>query len=552
MKTAIIMLNSKYIHSSLAPWYLYSGVRAFCNEEITVSVIESTVNEKTEKIISRLCVENADLYAFCCYIWNIEAVKTVAEEIKNSTGALIVFGGPEVSYNADFILKNYGFVDFVLSGEGDESFPALCNCIYKNGDFSQIKGLCYRENDKIFISEPVVSDKEPLSPYCDEYFNKLNSRITYIEASRGCPFSCAFCLSGRCGKLVLFDIERVKREILLLAKSGTQTVKFIDRTFNAKPERADEIISFIIENYGKEIPVNVCFHFEIDGGTLKDSTLKLLKSAPVGLFQLEVGLQSFNPDTLRAVHRNPDTTKLENTLKELISAGNMHIHADLIAGLPYENIESFRNSFNRLYELKPHMLQLGFLKLLHGSELREKSEEFTCIYHSHAPYEVISTDCLSEEDMQALHYTEDAVDRLYNSGRFRKTLEFLIDECNIEPFELFLSFGRFTSCKSNIPLDEYIGLVYNFFGSKTDKSRLRDMLVCDRLSSNASGIIPSCLKIPDSRLKRIKKHLSENMKLGGKTACAILYSENKVVYCDYKHKNPVTENYELSFMEIDL
>ncbi|MBR5233220.1 MAG: DUF4080 domain-containing protein [Clostridia bacterium] len=546
------MLNSKYIHSSLAPWYLYSGVRAFCNEEITVSVIESTVNEKTEKIISRLCVENADLYAFCCYIWNIEAVKTVAEEIKNSTGALIVFGGPEVSYNADFILKNYGFVDFVLSGEGDESFPALCNCIYKNGDFSQIKGLCYRENDKIFISEPVVSDKEPLSPYCDEYFNKLNSRITYIEASRGCPFSCAFCLSGRCGKLVLFDIERVKREILLLAKSGTQTVKFIDRTFNAKPERADEIISFIIENYGKEIPVNVCFHFEIDGGTLKDSTLKLLKSAPVGLFQLEVGLQSFNPDTLRAVHRNPDTTKLENTLKELISAGNMHIHADLIAGLPYENIESFRNSFNRLYELKPHMLQLGFLKLLHGSELREKSEEFTCIYHSHAPYEVISTDCLSEEDMQALHYTEDAVDRLYNSGRFRKTLEFLIDECNIEPFELFLSFGRFTSCKSNIPLDEYIGLVYNFFGSKTDKSRLRDMLVCDRLSSNASGIIPSCLKIPDSRLKRIKKHLSENMKLGGKTACAILYSENKVVYCDYKHKNPVTENYELSFMEIDL
>ena len=552
MKTAIIMLNSKYIHSSLAPWYLYSGVRAFCNEEITVSVIESTVNEKTEKIISRLSKENADLYAFCCYIWNIEAVKTVAEEIKNSTGALIVFGGPEVSYNADFILENYGFVDFVLSGEGDESFPALCNCIYKNGDFSQIKGLCYRENDKIFISEPVVSNKEPLSPYCDEYFRTLNGRITYIEASRGCPFSCAFCLSGRCKGLVLFDIERVKREILLLAKSGTQTVKFIDRTFNAKSERADEIISFIIENYNKEIPGNVCFHFEIDGGTLKDSTLNLLKSAPVGLFQLEVGLQSFNPDTLRAVHRNPDTTKLENTLKELISAGNMHIHADLIAGLPYENFESFRKSFNRLYELKPHMLQLGFLKLLHGSELREKSADFDCSYHSNAPYEVVSTACLSEEDMQIIHFAEDAVDRLYNSGRFNKTLEFLIDECNVEPFELFLSFGRFTSCKSNIPLDEYIGLVYNFFGSKTDKSRLRDMLVCDRLSSNASGIIPSCLKIPDSRLKRIKKHLSENMKLGGKTACAILYSENKVVYCDYKHKNPVTKNYELLFMEIDL
>ena len=546
------MLNSKYIHSSLAPWYLYNGVRAFCDEDITAKVIEGTVNEKPEKIISRLIEEKAEIFAFSCYIWNIENVKTIAEEIKRQTGALIVFGGPEVSYNADFILENYGFVDFVLSGEGEKSFPALLNCINKNGDFSLIKGLCYRENDKIIISEPVVSEKEPLSPYCDEYFATLGGRIAYIEASRGCPFSCAFCLSGRCGKLVLFDIKRVKREILLLAKSGTQTVKFIDRTFNASSERADEIISFIIENYGNEIPENVCFHFEIDGGTLKDSTLELLKSAPAGLFQLEVGLQSFNPDTLRAVHRNPDTARLENTIKELISAGNMHIHADLIAGLPYENLDSFRNSFNRIYEIKPHMLQLGFLKLLHGSELREKSNDSDCIYHKNAPYEVISTGCLSEEDMQTIHFAEDAADRLYNSGRFGRTLEYLINECGFEPFDLFSSFGRFTAEKRNIPLDEYIALVYNFFGSKTDKTRLRDMLVCDRLSSNPSGIIPGILKIPDSRLKRIKKHLSENMKLGGKTACAILYSENTVVYCDYKHKNPVTENYELSFMEISL
>ncbi len=552
MKTVIVMLNSKYIHSSLAPWYLYSGVKVFCSEEITVKVIESTVNEKSDGIISRLSEEKSDVYAFCCYIWNIDRVKEIAEEIKNKTGAKIILGGPEVSYNADEILDNNRYVDFILSGEGDESFADLCNTLSANGDLSSVKGLCYRKNGKIMISSPVISDKEPLSPYCEEYFTSLNGRIAYIEASRGCPFSCAFCLSGRCGKLVLFDIERVKREILLLAKSGTQTVKFIDRTFNAKPERADEIISFIIENYGKEIPVNVCFHFEIDGGTLKDSTLKLLKSAPVGLFQLEVGLQSFNPDTLRAVHRNPDTTKLENTIKELVSAGNMHIHADLIAGLPHENIESFRNSFNRLYKLKPHMLQLGFLKLLHGSELREKSNDFNCIFHSDTPYEVISTDCLSEKDIKILHFTEDAVERLYNSGRFIRTLEFLIDECDIEPFEIFSSFGQFASAKTNISLDEYIGLVYNFFGSRTDAVRLRDALVCDRIASNPSGIIPTCLKISDARLKRIKKYLSENLKLDGKVACAILYSENKVVYCDYKHKNPVTENYELSFMEISL
>lgn len=552
MKIVITMLNSKYIHSSLAPWYLLSGVRAYCDAEIQAEVTEATVNENISNIVSRLSEKNADIYAFCCYIWNIDCVKKIAEEIKKQTSAVIIFGGPEVSYNADEILKNNCFVDFVLSGEGDESFPALCNCIYDNGDFSSVNGLCYRKDNKIIISEPVVSDKEPLSPYCDDYFNSLHGRITYIEASRGCPFSCAFCLSGRCKGLVLFDIERVKREILLLAESGTQTVKFIDRTFNAKEDRANEIISFIIDNYGKDIPENVCFHFEIDGGTLKDSTLNLLKSAPVGLFQLEVGLQSFNSDTLRAVHRNPDTSKLEDTIKELVSAGNMHIHADLIAGLPYENIESFRNSFNRLYELKPHMLQLGFLKLLHGSELRDKRDNFGCTFSEKSPYEVIATDCLSEEDMKTIHFAEDAVDRLYNSGRFRKTLEYLVDECHIEPFELFETFGRFTAGKTNIPLDEYIALVYNFFSSKTDKMRLRDALVCDRLSSNPSGIIPSCLKIPDTRLRRIKKHLSENMKLDGKIACAILYSENRVIYCDYKHKNPVTDNYELSYMEIDL
>ena len=382
MKTVISMLNSKYIHSSLAPWYLYSGVRAFCDKNVSAKVIECTVNEKTEKIISRLTAEKADVYAFCCYIWNIDCVKKIAEEIKNQTGAKIIFGGPEVSYNADEILDNNSFVDFVLSGEGDDSFASLCNKIAENGDLSSVNGLCFRQNGKNIISAPVVSSEEPLSPYCEEYFSSLGGRIAYIEASRGCPFSCAFCLSGRCGGLVLFDIERVKKEILLLAKSGTQTVKFIDRTFNSKTDRADEIISFIIENHGKEIPRNVCFHFEIDGATLKDSTLSLLKKAPAGLFQLEIGLQSFNPDTLRAVHRNPDTSKLENTIRELVASGNIHIHADLIAGLPYENLESFKESFNRLYELRPHMLQLGFLKLLHGSELREKSNDFDCLLHS--------------------------------------------------------------------------------------------------------------------------------------------------------------------------
>lgn len=552
MKTVLSMINSKYIHSSLAPWCLLAGVRAFCDEKIEARVVEGTINEDYENIVCRLVSENADVYGFSCYIWNIDFVKKIAEKVKKQTGAIIVFGGPEVSYNASDILDECPFVDFVLSGEGEESFASLCTCIAENKEFSVVKGLCYRENGRKIISEPVVSDKEPVSPYIEEYFDSLHGRIAYIEASRGCPFSCAFCLSGRCGSLVLYDVDRVKNEIQLLANSGAKTVKFIDRTFNAKKDRANEIISFIIDNYGEKIPSDVCFHFEIDGGTLHESTLQLLETAPTGLFQLEVGLQSFNCETLHAVHRNPDTSKLEQTIKRLLESGNMHIHADLIAGLPNENLESFKNSFNRLYSLKPNMLQLGFLKLLHGSELRENSDNFGCEYSKNAPYEVICTDCLSREDMQIIHNAEDAVDRLYNSGRFRKTLDFLIDECGFLPFDLFASFGEFTRDKANIPLDEYFGLVYNFFVSKTDKNVLRDRMVCDRLSSNSSGVLPECLKVPDVRLKRIKKYLAENMKIKGKVSCAVLYSENRVVYCDYKKKNPVTGNYELSFLEIDL
>lgn len=552
MKAVIVMLNSKYVHSSLAPWCLLSGVRAYCDASVSAEVFEATVNEDYRKIAERLIGLDAELYGFCCYIWNIEAVKSVASEVKKHTNAKIVLGGPEVSFNAAEILDECPCVDYVLSGAGEESFPSLCNALAGKGDFTDVEGLCRREKGKNIISPPVISHKEYFTPYCKEYLDSLHGRIAYIEASRGCPFSCAFCLSGREKGLVLFDIERIKKEILLLAKSGTQTVKFIDRTFNASPKRADEIISFIIENYGREIPQGVCFHFEIDGGTLKESTLTLLKAAPAGLFQLEIGLQSFNSDTLRAVHRNADTSRLENVIKELVSAGNMHIHADLIAGLPCEKLSSFRESFNRLYSLKPHMLQLGFLKLLHGSELREKSRDFGCEFGNEPPYEVISTDCLSKEDMHTIHLAEDAVDRVYNSGRFSRTLSFLVKECGFTPFDLFVKLGSLTDGKNNIPLDEYIALVYNFFGDKTDRMRLRDALVCDRLSSNASGIIPECLKIPDKRLRRIKKHLAENMKLSSKTASAILYSENKVVYCDYKHKNPVTGNFELSYMEISL
>lgn len=545
MKTVIVMLNSKFIHSSLAPWYLRAGAEGFCSE-LTPVVFEGTVNEDEEKLLSRLLAENADVYAFCCYIWNINRVKSLAKRLPGT----IIFGGPEVSYNAEEILCECQYVDYVLSGEGDITFPMLLS--YLDGGAikkSDIAGLCYRENGENVISMPYISNKQPPSPYCKEYFDTLNGRITYIEASRGCPFSCAFCLSGRIGKVVFFDIERIKNEIIALANSGTQTVKFIDRTFNADENRANEILQFIIDSYEKEIPKGVTFHFEIDGGTLKNRTIEILKTAPKGLFQLEVGLQSYNEDTLKAIHRNPKTARLEEVMKTLISFGNMHIHADLIAGLPNEDYDSFRQSFNRLYEVGPHMLQLGFLKLLHGSELREKCKGFDCEFSAMAPYEVRSTKSLSAEDIKKIHLAENALDKLYNSQRFKMSIDFLIKECIIEPFDLFLEFGEYTNGK-DYSLDDYLTCFYDYFSKRVDSSRLRDILILDRISTNSSGFIPKCLQVSDKRLKQLKKHIAENLKVTGKFSCAILYSFGYAVYCSYNKKNPVTENYKIN--EINL
>lgn len=553
MTVAICMLNSKFIHSSLAPWCLSAGVKQYCGSGIIPVVTEGTVNEDIEAVKQRILGVNPQLIGFCCYIWNIGFVKALARQIKEETNAVIVFGGPEVSYNAEDILSEYEYVDYVLSGEGEEPFARLCSAVSENKDIDGISGLCFRKNGEIIISEPFISGKEPVSPYCAEYFDSLCGRIAYIETSRGCPFSCAFCLSGRCGGLVFYGLERVKKEILELAVSGAKTVKFVDRTFNAKPERANEIIEFIInKNKDGSIPDGVCFHFEIDGGTLREDTLELLCSAPAGLFQLEVGLQSFNSETLKAVRRNPDTTRLVKIIKRLLSAGNMHIHVDLIAGLPKEDLLSFEKSFDTLYAMKPHMLQLGFLKLLYGSALREKSGSFGCVYSDTAPYEVIKTDCLSESDMKIIHNAESALDRMYNSGRFRRTLDYLINICGISPFKLFTSLGGTTADKKNVSLDEFISEVFEFFSPVTDKSVLRDRMVCDRLASNSSGILPACLKIPDKKLKAIKKYVVEHFakgKNGGKISVAILYSENKVVYCDYSSQNIITGEYELSYID---
>ncbi len=545
MKVIISCLNSKFVHASLSPWCLVAGVREFCKKSHDVKILESTINGNIEQFAQKIIDENAEIVAFSCYIWNITKTLEIAYIIKQNSNCKIVLGGPEVAYRPKDVLKKYPCIDFVLSGEGEWTFPDFLNNI--NGDLSLINGLTYRQDGKIFSVPKKVFTDTPPSPFSDEFFEKLNGRIAYLETARGCPYRCAFCLSGRCSPLRFFDLEQVKKDIISLANSGTQTIKFVDRTFNANAERADKILLFIKENYGKTIPENVCFHFEIAGDILRKSTLEILSNMPCGAVQLEIGMQSFNEDVLKKINRKTNTKKLIENINKLISFGNMHIHIDLIAGLTGEDFESFKQSFNIGYSLKAHMLQMGFLKLLYGADMRENSGKYPCEFSTEPPYEVTSTPWLSAEEIKTLKNCEDALDRLHNSGRFLFTLNYLTEEVGISPFDIFYDFGNAVN-GSKMKLCDYAQALYNFFSTKCDKQILREKILCDLLCSSSSIQIPDVLKINDPLYKKAKKYFIENKsKL---TKIAILYSQNKIFAVDQNAPKNLHNRFEGKFYNI--
>lgn len=548
MKIVIGCLNSKYIHASLAPWCLLSGVKAYSALKFEAKVMENTINSDINAFAEKIESEKPKLVSFTCYIWNIEKTLELCEKLKNEIGCTIILGGPEVSYRAKDVLEKYSYIDFVLSGEGERSFPLFLDTYTNKGEFNKVSGLSYRENDNIIsISEEECTETPP-TPYNDEFFENLKGRISYIETSRGCPYRCAFCLSGRCSPLRFFDIEQVKADILKLSVSGTKTIKFVDRTFNAKAERANEILEFILSNYGTKIPEATCFHFEIAGDILKESTMKILSTAPKGVFQLEIGMQSFNEETLKAINRKTNTNKLIENIKKLISFGNMHIHIDLIAGLTGEDIKSFERSFDIGYSLKANMLQMGFLKLLYGADMRENREKYPCEFTENPPYEVTSTPWLSKVEIKKLKRCEDALERMYNSGRFLFTLDYLLTECNFTPFKLFMDFGNAVD-GNKMNLSDYALHIYYYFKDFADSERLRETLICDLLSCSSALQIPELLKRKDPLYKKIKKHFAENSDELNKIA--ILYKSKKVFVVNQRSEKDFSGRYESKFYDLE-
>ncbi len=552
----ICMLNSQYIHSSLAPWCILAGVKKYCGKKYITSVIESNINYDMVRLCEEISDEKPSVVGLCCYIWNIDNVRLLGEMVKDRLpGCTIVLGGPEVSYNAEQVLSENDAVDFVLSGEGERSFAMLCDKVL-HGNFSgltEVPGICMRTEDGIYVSEANIEDGQPVSPYTEEYFEALSGKIAYIESSRGCPFSCAFCLSGRCGSVRFFDVERTKKEILRLANSGTKTIKFVDRTFNANKKRAVEIWNFIKEHYGSDIPERVCVHFEIGADLLDDECLDVLSGMPKGSIQLEAGIQSFNEHTLEAINRKTNLDRLCNNIKRLVSFKNMHIHIDLIAGLPFEDITSFERSFNKAFSLGSNMLQLGFLKLLHGASMRVERDRYPCEYSKDAPYEVLSTPWLTGDDIKKLKIVEAVNDRVANSGRFYHSLEYVLSVIPCSPFEIFMRFGEFLgdTITKSVPLFEFSKMYYDFFASfeQVDKDVLEDKMICDFFSHSRYGKLPSFLKRQNPKIKRVLEYLAENPETMKKDnavrAVAILKSMNKAVYCD----SGVSKEDDILFMD---
>ncbi|MBR5201751.1 MAG: DUF4080 domain-containing protein [Clostridia bacterium] len=542
MKVVIGCLNSKYIHASLAPWCLLSGVEAFAKNDYDIKVLESTINGNLHDFAQKIINENPQIVSFSCYIWNIIQTLEICKEIKEKLNCKIILGGPEVAYRPKDVLEKYNFIDFVLSGEGEWNFPLLLDNI--NDSLECVDGLTYRKNNEIIVNPEKEYTDTPPSPYSKEFYENLKGRIAYIETSRGCPYRCAFCLSGRCSKLRFFDLDQVKKDILNLANSGTQTLKFVDRTFNANSKRANEILLFIKDNYGIKIPQGVCFHFEIAGDILTKETLEILSQMPMGAVQLEIGMQSFNEETLSKINRKTNTEKLIKNIKKLLSMGNMHIHIDLIAGLTGEDLESFKRSFNIGYSLKAHMLQMGFLKLLYGADMREKPEDYPCEFNENPPYEVISTPWLSADEIKTLKNCEDAVDRLYNSGRFLFTLDYLIDEIGISPFDLFNDFGNSVD-GTNMKLSDYAVKLYEYFKNQCNEQVLREKILCDLLSCSSSVQIPEIFKIRDPLYKKVKKYFIENVDKNIKVA--ILYSKNEIFAVNQSIKKDFHGRYKGDF-----
>ena len=438
MKILLAACNAKYIHSNLAVYDLQAYAAKYADHII---LKEYTINQQKDDIMRDIYLEHPDVVCVSCYIWNISFVKELMADLtKILPDADFWAGGPEVSYDAEkFLAENPEFTG-VMVGEGEETFLELSGHYIEQSpaDLKDITGVCYRDGEKIVHNGWCQIMDLSSIPFIYKDLADFKNRIIYYESSRGCPFSCSYCLSSIDKKLRFRDIEMVKKELQFFIDNKVPQVKFVDRTFNCKHDHAMAIWKYINEHDNGVTN----FHFEISADLLREEELQEMSTMRPGLIQLEIGVQSTNPDTIKAIHRTMDFEKLKGIVNRIHSFGNIHQHLDLIAGLPYEDYDSFRKSFNDVYALKPQQLQLGFLKVLKGSHMMEMCQEYEIVYKTREPYEVLSTKWLDYDHVLKLKNVENMVEVYYNSGQFQNTLEYL-EGFFPDAFSIYEGLGRF-------------------------------------------------------------------------------------------------------------
>ena len=494
MKKLLVGINAKFIHSCLSVRLL----ERFAKEQygIPCEVSEYTINQPVDLILAEIYSRKPDLIGFSCYIWNIEMVKRLVANLKKVLPqTLILLGGPEVSFDGEQILRETA-ADFILCGEGEEAFSQLCLALEdKAAVLSRVPSLIYKEGEEIRINAPA----EPLDlgklPFVYDDLEIYENRILYYEAQRGCPFNCQYCLSSVDKGVRYQPIEKVKRELLFFLEHRVRQVKFVDRTFNANRSFAMEIWRYLYENDNGVTN----FHFEIAADLFTDEMIDFLRQVRPGLFQFEIGVQSTNETTLEAIDRKSSFAHIREIVGKLQEGNNIHLHLDLIAGLPYEDFDSFRNSFNDVYKLAPDQFQLGFLKLLKGSGMRYHQSQYGIVCRDTAPYEVLFTKDLPFEDMLRLKGIEELVETYYNSSRFQKSLGYLVNLAET-PFDFFEKFCGFFQkngyhLRSHSKLEQY-DILYQFGMGLPgcDGEKLRWLMKFDLYSHEKAKKLPTWMK----------------------------------------------------------
>ena len=540
MKILLAACNAKYIHSNLAVYDL----KAYSSDyDEHVILREYTINQPKDEILKDIYSSGADVVCFSCYIWNISFVRELIRDlVKILPKTAFWAGGPEVSYDAEKFLTEMPEMTGVMVGEGEKTFHDLLEFYIDGKDsLEEISGIAYRTGDKIIHNGWRELMDLSAIPFVYEHLEKFENRIIFYESSRGCPFSCSYCLSSIDKKLRFRDLELVKKELQFFLDHRVPQVKFVDRTFNCKHEHAMTIWKYILEHDNGVTN----FHFEISADLLREEEMELMSQMRPGLIQLEIGVQSTNPETIRAIHRHMDLKKLEHCVNRVHSFRNIHQHLDLIAGLPYEDYDTFHQSFNDVYQMKPDQLQLGFLKVLKGSLMQKEAEVYGIVYKEKEPYEVLSTNWLTYGEVLKLKMVESMVEVYYNSGQFWHTLEYLVP-FEKDAFTFYEKLGSFYEKKgyseiSHSRMRRY-EILLEYLQEETDvptevaaQKMLYDLYLREKLKKRP-------VFAPDQKQYETAVWNYRKNNQVSKTAHIEVFENGTVILFDYEKRDPLSNN----------